>query len=440
MTLDTVTAAGLEALAPEFRVLRPLGDGAVAVVYLAQEVALERLVAVKVLKAVLTTDAVVRQRFLREARAAARIVHPAVVAMHRVLELPGGAPCLIMEYVEGRTLADVLEADGPLPPERAGRTLQQVASALDAAHGRGIIHRDVRPGNIMVENGTGRIVLTDFGLSGIKESGTELVTRLTRAGELLGDPRYTSPEQLLGEAVTEETDIYSFGVVGYEILAGTGPFAGSSPREMVAAQLQTAPRPLAELRGDVPPELARVIERCLARRPEHRPRAAELCRALDGLGAATNGARAAGDGIHLPAVGVSGVPDAPGASHPKHEPPFSPALSSFLGELKRRRVYRAAVTYLAVSFVMLQGADIVVPELPLPHWTLSAVVAATLAGLPVVLVLTWIFDLNRTGIERTPADTAALLPGERLARRIYMIAGILLSILVAAAVAWWILT
>jgi serine/threonine protein kinase len=435
MTLDTVAAAGLETLAPEFRLLRPLGDGAVAVVYLAQEVALERLVAVKVLKPVLTTDPVVRQRFLREARAAARVVHPAVVAMHRVLELPGGAPCLIMEYVDGRTLADVLEADGPMPPERARRTLEQVASALDAAHSRGIIHRDVRPGNIMVENGTGRIVLTDFGLSGIKESGTELVTRLTRAGELLGDPRYTSPEQLLGEAVTEETDIYSFGVVGYEILAGEGPFGGSSPREMVAAQLQKAPRPLAELRADVPPELARVIERCLARRPEHRPRAAELCSELDALGAAANGARAPGHGIHLGAPRVSG---APGATWPEHEPPFSPALSSFLGELKRRRVYRAAVAYLAVSFVVLQGADIVVPELPLPHWTLSAVVAATLAGLPVVLVLTWIFDLNRTGIERTPADTAALLPGERLARRVYMITGIFLSILVAAAVAWWV--
>jgi serine/threonine protein kinase len=410
------------AIAPEFRLLRPLGEGVMALVYLAREPALERLVAVKVLRPELASDDVVRQRFLREARAAARVVYPNIVAMHRISELPDGSPYLIMEYVDGRTLADVLASEGPLEAEHARALLEQVAGALAAAHLKGIIHRDVRPGNVMVENDSGRAVLTDFGLAGIKETGSDLMTRLTSVGEMLGDPRYCSPEQLLGERVTEETDIYSFGIVGYEVVSGAGPFDAATPRQHVAAHLQQPPRPLAELRADVTPGLARLLERCLSRKPEHRPRAIEVRATLATLSPAPP-----------PLLHASSQPAA------TRDPPFFPALSSFLAELRRRRVYRAAAAYLAVAFVTLEAADIVFPTLPLPAWALPVLVAVTLAAFPVVLVLTWIFDLNRGGIERTPAQ-APLLPGDRLARRVLQSLGIALSLLAAVLLAWWVLS
>lgn len=412
-------------LAPDFRLLRPLGEGAVALVYLACETALERLVAVKVLRPELASDRVVRRRFSREARAAARIVHPNVVAVHRVGELADGSPYLIMEYVEGRTLADLLAADGPLGPDPGRAALEQIAGALTAAHQKGIIHRDVRPGNIIIEHDTHRMVLTDFGLSGIKETGSELITRLTRAGEVLGDPGYTSPEQLLGEPVTEATDLYSFGIVGYEIVSGSTPFGVTTARETVIAHVKHAPRGLRDLRTDAPVELARLLERCLAKKPEHRPRAADVRAALAAM---------------TPQASTAPAAHSTGDAGLEHEPPFFPALASFLAELKRRRVYRAAVAYLAVAFVALQGADIIFAALPLPAWGLSALVGLLLAGFPIVLVLTWIFDLNRSGIERTTdADSAALLPGERLARRILQLLGIVLSVAVVSLLVWWML-
>jgi serine/threonine protein kinase len=412
------------ALGPEFRILRPLGEGEAALVYLARETSLERLVAVKVLRPELARDDVVRRRFSREARAAARVLHPNVVVVHRVGEIDGELPYLIMECVEGRTLADALHADGPLEPEHARRMLEQVAGALSAAHLKGIVHRDIRPGNVIIEHDTGRAVLTDFGLSGIKESGSDADARLTLVGQALGDPRYTSPEQLMGEPAATESDIYSFGVLGYEALSGKSPFQGTTPVQVLSAKLQREPRPLTELNPSAPPAMASLLTRCLSRKPEHRPRAAELRDALANMPRGGTPATAA-----APALEVS----APG------DPPFFPGLHSFLAELRRRRVYRAAATYLAVAFVALQGADIVFPALSLPAWTLSALVGVTMAGFPIVLVLTWVYDLNRSGIERTAEPAAAaLLPGERLTRRALQFAGILLSCLAVAALFLWI--
>jgi eukaryotic-like serine/threonine-protein kinase len=409
-------------LAPEFRPLRRIGDGAVALVYLVAETALERLVALKVLRQEIAVDDVVRRRFTREAQAAARIVHPNVVVVHRVGELRCGLPYLIMEYVEGRTLEDLLASQGAMEMDGAIELLTQLASALAAAHEKRIIHRDVRPGNVLIEDGTSRAVLTDFGIAGIRETGSEVVTRLTRASEVLGDPRYASPEQLLGEPVTEAADVYSFGVLGYEILARAGPFTADSPRALVAAHLQQTPRGLREVRADVPAEAALLVERCLAKKPEHRPRAADVAAALAAL-AATRKASSHGG-------------EAPAADD---EPPFFPALASFLGELRRRRVYRAAATYLAATFVALQGADIVFPALSVAAWVLPALVIAAAAGFPVVLVLTWIFDINRGGIERTPDPELTLLAGERIARRTVQIVSLVLTVFAAALFGWWML-
>jgi serine/threonine protein kinase len=418
--LDLVAERVVPSLGDDLQQLRPLGHGAMAHVYLAAETALGRLVAVKVLRPELAADEVVRRRFDREARAAARVMHRNVVIVHRVGVLEENLPYLVMEYVEGRTLEDLLASGRPLETGRAHELLAQVASALAAAHEKRIIHRDVRPGNILIEDASGRAVLTDFGIAGIKETGSEVVTRLTRASEVLGDPRYVSPEQLLGEPVTEETDVYSLGVVGYELLTGAGPYAAESAREMVVAHLQGTPRSLREARPDLPEELSRLLERCLARKPEHRPSAREVVAALE--------VRA----------GQSASADAAPVTL-DHEPPFFPALSSFLTELKRRRVYRTAVTYLAAAFVVLEGADLVFPALAVPGWLYPVLVAATVAGFPLVVVLTWIFDINRGGIERT-LEAGALLPGERIVRRVFEALGVLLSVLFALAVAWWMLS
>jgi len=413
-------------LAPDFRLLRPLREGAMAHVYLAGETALERLVAVKVLRPELATDATVRRRFAREARAAARIAHPGVVVVHRVGELPEGLPYLVMEYVEGRTLEDVLAADAPHDLALAREWLTQLAAALATAHEKRIIHRDVRPANILLEDATGRVVLTDFGIAGIKESGNAIITRLTRAGESLGDPRYASPEQLLGEPVTEATDVYSLGVVAYEVLSGAGPFAADVPREMVAAHLLQAPRDLREMRADVPAELVRLIERCLAKKPEHRPRAAEVAEALAAMG------REPASAPHNLVSGSAAAEDG--------EPPFFPALASFLAELRRRRVYRAVATYLAAAFLVLQGADLVLPALSVSSWVYLLLVTAAVGGFPILLVLTWIFDVNRGGIQRTPAALSdPLLPGDKLVRRALQILGIGFSVLAAALLGWWML-
>jgi eukaryotic-like serine/threonine-protein kinase len=403
-------------LAPDFRILRLLGEGAMGRVYLARETALERLVAVKVLRAEFAADPAASRRFQREARAAARIAHRNVAAVHRVGTLADGVPYLVTEYVAGRTLADALAAEGAMEPERARAVLAQLALALAEAHRHHVVHRDVRPGNVIVENETGRAVLSDFGIAAVMDAGGATPTRLTPLGDVLGDPRYLSPEQLLGERVTEATDVYSLGVVGYELLTLQGPFPAASHSGTVVAHLRTAPRPLRQLRPGVDAALAGVLERCLAKKPEHRPRAAELARVL-----AEPAALAAAVELH------------------GHAPLF-PALAAFTAELKRRRVYRTAVAYVVGLFVLLEGAQIVFPALALPGWMMNALVAAGLAAFPVVLVLTWIFDITRSGIQRTEAAPGEVrLVGGRRARLALRLAGLALGIALAAVLGWLVL-
>jgi eukaryotic-like serine/threonine-protein kinase len=176
-------AALAVAMAPEFDILRPLGEGSMGAAYLARERELRRLVTIKVPRSDIAASDVVRHRFEREARAAARIRHPSAAAVHRIGRLPDGTPFLVLEYLEGRTLEDVLAAEGPLPVPVALTILRQLAEALAAAHAEGVVHRDVRPNNIFWLEDDGRAVLADFGMAGILESGAEVVTRLTRPGE-----------------------------------------------------------------------------------------------------------------------------------------------------------------------------------------------------------------------------------------------------------------
>jgi predicted Ser/Thr protein kinase len=400
-------------LGREFEFVRPLGEGDFAEVFLAREKTLERPVAVKVLRDALARDETARKRFLREARLAARIHHPNVVAIHRVGELAqDGRPYLVMEYIDGLTFEEILDGSGPLPEEQVRHVVGEVCGALAAAHALGIIHRDVRPANIMRTRDGGRIVLTDFGLAGILETGGEAVTRLTGAGQILGSVGHAPPEQLSGETIRPGSDIYALAVTAYELLTGAGPFpdARTLPRQ-IEAHLTGEPVPLRQLRPAVSPQLEDLLLRCLHKRPDRRP-AAELLRQ-----------RLAGDD--------AGEGEGAGAA----TLPPAGAAARFVAELKRRHVYKVGAAYGAFILVVLTVVDAALPALPvaLPDWTATAIVTVTLAGLPVALILGWFFDLTGGGIERTPALAAVTPRGLRLLQAMALLA----TLLVTALLGWF---
>jgi serine/threonine protein kinase len=272
-----------EALGSDYEILRPLGRGAVATVYLAKDKALGVLVAVKVLRPGKATDETARKRFEREARAAASMAdNPNAVAVTRFGRLPDQTPYLVMQYVKGRTMEERVKAEGRLSVREGTAVLLEVASALAAAHKKGIIHRDVRPGNVLWDEEKGRALLTDFGIAAVMDPSGPEATRLTKTGQLLGDPHYLSPEQLLDGEATELTDMYLFGVLGYELLSGQSPYVARSATEWIKAHLQQEPKDLRELRPDAPAALADLLRRCLNREPLHRPSAVDVIRALQG--------------------------------------------------------------------------------------------------------------------------------------------------------------
>ncbi len=273
-----------EELAPGLELVRLLGRGVAASVYLAREPALRRLVAVKLLLPELGDDPKARLRFEREAQSAARIAHPNVVPLYRVGVLSDDLPYIVMQYVKGRSLADRLLAEGPLDPGVVRRILVDVASALDAAHRQKIVHRDVKPGNVLLEEETGRVLLTDFGIAAPLATGEFSPSRLTTRDRVLGDARYRSPEQLTGEEVTELADIYGLGLLGFELLTGEGPYEASTPTEWLAAHLHAGPRRPSDLRPEVDPDLEDLLLRCLSKVPEHRPGAADVVRQLASSG------------------------------------------------------------------------------------------------------------------------------------------------------------
>ena len=279
-TVRTLEEQLHEELAPGLEVIGLLGRGSAAVVYLARERSLRRLVAVKVLAPWLANDEVSRLRFEREAQAAARISHPNVVAVHWVGTLSDDGPYIVMQHVSGRSLQDRMRAEGPLEEDEVRRVLADLASGLAAAHRQRIVHRDVKPANILFEEETGRIYLTDFGIAGILVSGDEDVTHLTTQGHVLGDPRYVSPEHLEGQQLTGLADMYSLGIVGFELAAGQHPHEFQSLGDLMAAHLRETPRKLSEVRAGADPDLEELLARCLQRTPSHRPSATDVVKYL----------------------------------------------------------------------------------------------------------------------------------------------------------------
>ncbi|MDP9177015.1 MAG: serine/threonine protein kinase [Gemmatimonadota bacterium] len=253
------------ALAGEYSLQRELGRGGMGIVYLARDVQLDRDVAIKVLPLHLARTAAWRERFVREARTAAGLSHPHIVPIHRVGEA-GGFVFFVMSYVEGETLGERLRTRGPLPAADATRVLREVAWALAYAHGRGIVHRDVKPDNIMLEAGTGRALVTDFGIAhGGAHPGPK-----TDAGQIMGTAHFMSPEQGANEPVDARSDIYALGVVGYLAVSGRLPFEAPSVPALLVLQATYAPPSVVLVAPGVPPALAAAIDRCLRRDPAAR--------------------------------------------------------------------------------------------------------------------------------------------------------------------------
>src|SRR5689334_17259534 len=219
------------ALAGEYSLQRELGRGGMGIVYLARDVQLDRDVAIKVLPAHLARTAESRARFVREARTAAGLSHPHIVPIHRVGE-SAGFVYFVMSYVEGETLGERLRRDGPLAPADATRVLREVAWALAYAHGRGIVHRDVKPDNILIEAGTGRAMVTDFGIA---HGGATSVSS-TDPGKIMGTANFMSPEQAAGEPIDGRSDMYALGVVGYLAVSGRLPFEASNLPALLVRQ------------------------------------------------------------------------------------------------------------------------------------------------------------------------------------------------------------
>jgi eukaryotic-like serine/threonine-protein kinase len=257
-------AGPVGSLGPEgrYRLVRRIGVGGMGEVWEADDTVLGRRVALKVLVQELADDARATSRFVREARATAKLTHPNVTRVYD-FGRDGGVPYLVMEFLEGETLADRL-AGGPMPPAEAARICAAVADALDAAHSRGIIHRDIKPGNVLLTS-AGEVKVMDFGIAAAADE-----THSTTGNGLYGTAAYISPERAAGQPATPAADVYSLGAVLYELLTGRPPFIGDSPVLVVRAHLHEQPRPVRELAPWVPVRLADTCEAALAKDPTRR--------------------------------------------------------------------------------------------------------------------------------------------------------------------------
>jgi eukaryotic-like serine/threonine-protein kinase len=328
----------VELLADRYELAETLGAGGMARVVAAYDRRLRRRVAIKLVREELTADPTSRERLLREARAAAGLQHPNTVAVHDVGEQDGQA-YIVLELVEGGTLADRLRERGPLPAAEVAAIGAAVLAALQAAHERGLVHRDVKPANVLLP-AAGGVKLADFGIAKALDAVT---ADLTATGQVLGTPRYLAPEQVAGRPATPASDLYSLGAVLYECLAGQPPFDAETAIAVALAHQQQPVPPLAERAVDAPVTLTRAIERALAKDPDQRPADAARMRE-DLLGAVA----AAGD-----------VAVASGGTRPLESAPTDPDEQAWLAPRQGRSSWLARNRWVAVIAVVLIGAGLV---------------------------------------------------------------------------------
>jgi serine/threonine protein kinase len=278
-------------LSANYELESEIGRGGMGIVYSARDKRLKREIAVKVLPPELSFRADIRQRFLREAETAAQLNHPNIVPIYTVEEREN-LVYFVMSYIKGDNLGQRLQQHGPIAPVEVRRILREVADALAYAHHRNVIHRDIKPDNIIIDEETGRAMVTDFGIArALTDSGD---SRLTATGMAIGTPAYMSPEQSAGDqAIDGRSDLYSLGVVGYQMLCGQPPFVASNTPSMLVKHLSEKPIPVDERWPDLPPDLSRAVMMCLEKDPADRfPSAAAFAVALDGGGMPTLATRA----------------------------------------------------------------------------------------------------------------------------------------------------
>ena len=258
---DALRDALVEAVGEDYEIVRLIGRGGMGAVYLARDKALERLVAIKVLPPGSAGDAGVLERFRREAKTVASLQHVGIVPLFAFGERRGLC-WFVMGYVRGESLATRLEREQVMDVDTARTLLSQVADALDHAHRQGIVHRDIKPDNILLDDGTGRAMLTDFGIA--RADTMSSGTNLTQVGSVMGTPHFMSPEQATAEPTIDgRSDLYSVGVVGYQMLSGQLPFNGSSFRELLMQHVSATPKPLSVIAPQVPPDVSDAVMRCL---------------------------------------------------------------------------------------------------------------------------------------------------------------------------------
>src|SRR5438067_3982588 len=269
-----------EVLGERYKLQDPIGRGGMATIYRGQDLRMDRVVAIKVLREVYSTDPKFVTRFQREAKAASALQHPNIVQVYDYGQTDGNY-FIVMELVEGTDLRRYLRSRGVLAVDRAIIIAHDVALGLGAAHRRGIVHRDVKPQNVLVGR-DGSIKLTDFGIASVyKDINAE---RLTTTGMTLGTVQYYAPEQAQGEIVSPAADVYALGIVMYEMLAGRTPFDGDTPVAVAMQHIQDLPTPPSHLNPSIPPALEEIIMRCLEKVPEMRFRdGSQLARALESL-------------------------------------------------------------------------------------------------------------------------------------------------------------
>jgi len=369
-----------DAIGPSYRILSELGGGGMSRVFVAEEVQVERKVVVKVLPPE-TSAAVNIERFEREIRMAAKLQHPHVVPF---LTTGGRGDLLyyIMPYIEGESLRAKLAREGELPIAESVRVLRDVADALAMAHKQGIVHRDIKPDNILL---SGRHALvTDFGVAkAVQQSSGS--GNLTSLGVALGTPAYMSPEQATADPHTDHrADIYALGIVAYEMLCGRQPFEAGSAQAIIAAHVTQQPQPVERFRANVPPALAALVMRCLEKKPADRPQSAEeLVHALEG-------------------ITVSGA-STPGGMTPTGTAPY--AAQSAAAPVEHGHPVRVAVLFGLASAVVLGIAWLLTVEVGLPQWVVPGVGVLLALGFP-IMVATGLAERRRararTQLTHTP--------------------------------------
>jgi eukaryotic-like serine/threonine-protein kinase len=329
-----------------FQAVRRIDAGGMGEVWEADDTLLGRRVAIKVLAEELAGDPVAVRRFRREARATAMLDHPNVVRVFDFVD--GEAPFLVLELLEGRTLAERLRGDGALPPLEAARIAADVADGLDAAHRIGIIHRDIKPGNIMLTAGGG-VKVMDFGIAAAWEAHS------TTGQQLLATATYAPPERIAGGRASPAGDLYSLGVVLYEMLTGRPPFMADTAERLLRAHLEAEPRPVRERVFWVPPEIAAACEAALAKDPAARPASAGALAAR--LRAAAQAAQASAAAFPLRTVGADRTVAADRPAEPTRR--LWPDQTQVVGDRRRPRRRSRRVGAIAVMVVLLGVAGAV---------------------------------------------------------------------------------